>query len=712
MKLLDRLFSTANLYSKLAVSKITKGFNDKPDHVLGDDEFYYSINRIYTSKKVKKMYFLNELPRLVDAGFLHILKQEVETKVRQLNSTYNTNKKCELIDIVRVTPFELNFSTFKNRSRMQMWKRRYETAIKESGGNTRLDDMVADKSDIIKRDKNTYMIESWLFVKEAQDKNKSEFCKANIILELVSDSDDMLMECEKVLMNYIHQNEMKVNEVFLQSNEYNKTFTPAGNLGGKSLLAKMNKPNILTDTLVNSFDVPTHGMVGDETGVCFGTDIYSGLPVFYDLGKGSDAINFLLTAETGKGKSNFNKGLYSAFDICGYNTVTLDYEGDEYIPLGKLYDAIFFKINGEESRYFNTIAIGDLTGIKEIDNDLKNEAIKTTERVFSLLLDEKNGMTPHEASLYSDCVNRVYDKFGVTDDPKTWHLSKGCTYFHLYGELVEMSKTDYYVREYGSHIKDMLIKLRTYFERDGINHSMFDHPINLNELLDAKHVIFSFGMNGNDDSLINTKDLALKQLFVGYITTLIANHNRSKGQLTVVQIEEMQRYLNHSHSSAVISNMVTGGRKRGMIVFLITNAPLQLLTHTNKNTVTNEENAKNIDAILNNINAHIIGELKGRSSKLLAEFFGLEDAIPHLNLINSGGEMKYSFLIHYKGEFTIVKYLFHPALMETDLYATRKDKVEETEESLDTVHNNSTIKEKIMDKSSKEEVRKGNKRMK
>lgn len=707
MGIMDKLLSTANLYSKLLVSKATKGFNDRPSQSLGDDEFYYSINRIYTSRKVKKMYFIKELPRLVDAGFLHILKQEIETKVRLLNTTYKTNKKCELVDVLNVTPYEMNFSTFKNRSRMNMWKRRYDKAMRDSGSNSKLDDMLSKPEEVDKRDRNTYMIESWLFIKESQDKNKNEFCKTNIILELVSDSDDMLNECEKVLHDYMFKNEIRISEVFLQSNEYNKSFTPVGNQGNRTLLAKMHPSSILTDSLINDFDVPTHGVVGDETGICFGTDIYSGLPIFYDLGKGSDAINFLLTASTGEGKSNFNKSLYSAFDISGYNIVTLDYEGDEYIPMGKMYDAIFFKVSGEESRYFNTIAIGDLTGINDIDKDLKNESVKTTERVFSLLLDERNGMTPHEASLYSDCVNRVYERFGVTDNPQTWHLSKGCTYFHLYGELVEMSKLDYYVREYGQHIKDMIIKLRTYFERDGINHSMFDHPINLDQLLGARHVIFSFGMKGADESLINKKDLALKQLFVGYITTLLANYNRSKGQLTVVQIEELQRYLNHSQSAAVVSNMVSGGRKRGMIMFLITNAPLQLLTHTNQNTKTTEEHSKNVDAILNNINAHIIGSLKTRATEKLAEFFNIEDALPHLRLINGGGEMKYSFLIHYKDEFTVVKYLINPSLIQTDLYATRRDKALGDESDNGAFHidtHNTGIKERVMNDSRKSKM--------
>lgn len=281
-------------------------------------------------------------------------------------------------------------------------------------------------------------------------------------------------------------------------------------------------------------------------------------------------------------------------------------------------------------------------------------------------------MTSHELSLYNDCVNRVYEKFRVTDDMSTWRYSKECTYFHLYGELVEMSKEDKYEREYSSHIHDMIIKLRTYFEYDGINKNMFNNPVNLDELLGNRHIVFSFGMKGADESVTNTKELALKQLFVGYLTTLISNFNKSRNKLTVVAIEELQRYLGHSHSASVVSNMVSGGRKRGMIMFLITNAPLQLMTHLHSKN-NNPEDVKHIDSILNNINVHILGRLKDNSSETIADYFSLNDALPSLKLINSGNKMKYSFLVHYKGEFTVVKYLLHPQLLKTDLYATRKD---------------------------------------
>lgn len=676
MGLISNMFSTAEFYSKIMVSLITKGFNDKPDSSLSEEEFYYSINRIYTSKKVKKMFFVHDLPKYVDSGFLHDLKRTVDDRCNQVNITYGTNKRCELVDIVTAEPYEMNFSTFKNRSRMSMWKKRYEAAVRDYGGNNALDDLVENQDILNKRDKNKWMIESWLFIKRVKEVEKGEFCKTNIILELVADSDDVLFECEKAMKDYLHRNDIFVKEVFLQANEYNKTYTPAGNQIGKSLLSKMNPASIMTDSLINSFDVPTHGTVGDKRGVYFGNDIYSAMPLYYNLGIGSDAINLLLAANTGEGKSNFMKGLFTSFDLKGYHTIILDYEGDEYTPVGNLYDASFIKVSGEESRYFNTIAIGDLTGIKKIDRDLKNEAVKITERVFSLLLDEKNGMTSHELSLYSDCVNRVYEKFGITDDPETWHLSKECTYFHLYGELVEMSKEDGYVREYGLHIKDMIIKLRTYFEFDGINRSMFLNPINLEEILGSKHVIFSFGMKGQDESLINTKELSLKQLFVGYITTLVSNFNKSRDKLTVVVIEEMQRYLAHSHSASVVANMVSGGRKRGMIMILITNAPSQLMVHL-KESKSSDKDEKHVDAILNNINAHVIGKLKTKETERLVEYFALENTLPSLNLINKGGPMKYSFLVHYKNEYTVVKYLFNKNLLKTELYATRKDKKDE-----------------------------------
>lgn len=673
MKLFSKLFSSFVFYSRVIVSFITKGFSDVPpsDNLLSDNEFYYSINRIFTKNKVKKMYFVTELPRLLDEGFLHDLKYSIESRQNTYNRTNSTNEKCELVDIVTADPYALDFSTFKNRSRMLMWKRRYESAIAEGYDRTELDDLVTSREVLDKSDRNRWMIESWLFVRRAKEVEKSEFCKTNIILELVADSDEMLKECEKVLKDFMFSRDIKYKEIFLQTNDYYKSFSPAGN-ARDSLLAKMNPPTILNDDIITSFDMPTHGVVGDATGLYFGTDIHTGNPIFYDITKGSDAQNFLITADTGQGKSNYVKGLYSYVDLLGLNSIMLDYEGDEYSYLGDLYDASVIKVRGEKSRYFNTIAIGDLTGDPNIDGDLKRDAISVTERVFSLLLDDHKGMTAHEKSLYNDCVNRVYEKFDVTDDPSTWINSKKITYFHLYGELEVMSKEDQYISDYGNHIKDMVIKLRTYFEHGAINRSMFENPINIDELLGSRHIIFSFGMKGMDESLIDKKELALKQLFVGYITTLVSNYNKSRGNLTVIYFEELQRYLTHEHSSSVVANITSGGRKRNMIVFLITNTPTQLMSalESGKDSSLGDHAA----AIMGRVNGFVIGSLKNAETDSLIKYFSLEDCRDDLYLINRGGSMKYSFMVNYKGEASVVKYLFHPELLSTPLYATRTDK--------------------------------------
>lgn len=669
--------STANFYSRIFVSWVSKGFKDKPEQgkPLGEGQFYYSVNRIYTARKVKKMFFINEFPRFVDAGFLHDIKNAVSTKVADTNKTYGTQRRCEVVDITKVEPYDMNFSTFKNRSRMRMWKRRYDKAMSDYGGNSDIEDMVADQDDITRRDRNSYMIESWLFVRNAQTELKSSFCKSNFIIELVADSDDILKECEAVLVDYCASHEIKLSTVFLQTNEYNKNYTAAGNANPKSLIQKMNPPTIMTDDLLNQFDIPSHGKVFSNTGTYFGTDIYSGLPVHLDLESGSDAMNFLISAKTGQGKSNLFKGLYGMFNLMGYNTIALDFEGDEYTDIGKLFDSTFIKVSGEDSRYYNTVAIGDLTGIERIDKNLKREAITVTQQVFSILLD---GMDEYELSLYNDAINRLYTKAGVTDAEETWYLSKQCNYFLLYAELCSMAEEDAYERDYKDQIRRMIIKLRVYFERDGIHRSLFNNPIDLSELLGHRNIVFSFGMKGADVSLIDTKEIALKQLFVGYISSLVSNYNKSKNRLTVIMIEELQRYLLQESSAAVVANMVSGGRKRGMIMFLITNAPLQLIgiqsDDEKHNLMMTPEVAQHLNAINENITAFVIGALQNKTSKQLSLHYDeLADSLPHMKLINSGGSMRYSFLVRFKGETTIVKHLFHPALLQTSLYATRKD---------------------------------------
>ena len=96
--------------------------------------------------------------------------------------------------------------------------------------------------------------------------------------------------------------------------------------------------NTLPDEQLARFSTYDQGKIGDE-GLNFGTDIYSGFPVYKVVKRRStDTENILITAETGGGKSYFIK--YLLFQLLAHKNIRAtiqDIEGFEYIPFAGFF---------------------------------------------------------------------------------------------------------------------------------------------------------------------------------------------------------------------------------------------------------------------------------------------------------------------------------------------------------------------------------------
>ena len=672
-------FDSINLYTRVLADMWTKGRMDNPTDkmedgkTLGDTRFYYSVNRIFTSQGIKKPYFLT-LPEYIDRGFISDIREDIERSVEAYNLANQTDENVSVTVIADGKNYPVDLSQGRMQGRFRIWARDYEK-IRAKAQNKKLEDE-------LKSDKHTqqtrHKVGSYLYIKEAVEKEKASFYKTNIIIELVATSDDVLDRADKELRATLFHLNATSKEVFIQTNEYMRTFSPMAN-SHNSLIQQMNPRNVFADETLSSLTVPTHGIIGDERGEYHGVDVLSRRVVTFDMFSGSDANTVLLTARSGEGKSNYAKMLYTFYPMNPkFGTVVFDYEGTEYSPLAKVIKAEVISLAATSGRYINTIVIGRPTGDPEIDDELKTVAQTTTVSVFDLLVDEDDGMTGEQESILSRAIKEVYVDFKVTEEKETWKNSEDITFFHIYQKIKDfLNKREYsQVREdYGEEIiKNFVIILRPYFEEGELYKHWFKEAISIQEIIDNKHVVFSFGMGSSTETMENKKSLALRQLFAVHITTLLANHNKMKGRKTVVFIEELQRYLKQKYSGEIVSKLVTGGRKQGIITYLITNSPSELLGLTENDNDAIRDNAA---SIMSNITMFLIGALlKTDMDNLIAEY-DLENSRGVLNQLSSIAEgqeinigLKYCFYVRYKGQSALLRMLSHPSLEELPLYKT------------------------------------------
>lgn len=676
------VIKTVNLYSRLLTAWFTKGIMDKPErNSLGGDEFFYANNRIYTSKGVKKPYFIHELPSEINKGIITDLRMTITRRIeKNVNIVSGKSEECTVNFITVGDNYKMDMADARTRGRIAHWSRQEERVLRGMDRTLTLEEeLSSDKHS----ESTVRMVKSLRVMKELEE-SKAGFFKTKFIVELNATSDEALEEAEKAITEWsFSQGGIRMKPLFFQANEYFMSYSPLGNDKNprKSLLRKMHRGDVLPDRIINNMSVLSHGgTLGDKLGVPHGVNVMTRNVFSIDVGSGNDAKNFLLSAQTGQGKSVFMKTTLGYYDLMGYSTVVLDYEGDEYTHLAHLIGANIISISGGSSKYVNTLAIGGITGNDEMDRELMNDAKNMTENVFDIIMKDEDrpfGMNNHQRAIFDYLIDKSYQRVGVDrNKPSTWENSKKCTYYTMYEVLLELARetrNSDVTRFDKASINSMVVTLERYFEKTGGKSDYFKNPISVEEVLTNRHIVFSFGMKGQDESQSDKKSLELRQLFVSYLTMLKANYNRSKNKKTIVVMEELQRYLEQDQSVKIVANFATGGRKRGMVCYFITNNPASLIEgRANDNSTTKD----GIKALVDNITMFIIGGQEKQPMEALIRAGGLHDAYGDLmHLVDASRAegshpFKNCFFIKYKEQSVIVKAICHPELVKLPIFST------------------------------------------
>lgn len=387
--------------------------------------------------------------------------------------------------------------------------------------------------------------------------------------------------------------------------------------------------NTLPDEQLARFSTYDQGKIGDE-GLNFGTDIYSGFPVYKVVKRRStDTENILITAETGGGKSYFIK--YLLFQLLAHKNIRAtiqDIEGFEYIPFAGFFanaeNVVILNMAEGSGAYYDPFEIV-LTGNKKIDKDMFGLCKSTTMSIFRVLI----GVDLYEnndwgKNIIGNAVTRAYTDLGVIRTKmSTWAKSRGYDLFYVYNKLkvlyqecldlrknysIEELELNQRYKANDSYIDTMdriIAKLSEYFEpfeNGGIHADVFAEKIELRKIVDAKIVLCSFGLAGKSPDSIDSTQLALAQMSAANISHVRSMFAKSSGRYEVKLWEEFQRWGTIKGSEAIIKTAITGGRKLGDINFIITNNVKDLLDNDRF-------------AIFDNISSFLIGAIDNSDTR-------------------------------------------------------------------------------------------------
>lgn len=673
-----------DMYDMILANLIAGNAIIEPTKKLSNSQLSIGFSNIASETQLTKYFMISKFPDFLQPRLIDVIRQRCMNPGIKINFYFHAK------------PHRIDWGSPEMKNRMSIW-RQYSN---EHTGEIDVFSYRNDRGEALARKR---IITSTKYLNEAELEHKRSFLKVYFIIEISAKRDEesllnMAMAIRS-LKDLCGQSDIKLTELRVNMIDWVRAIGPFCLNPVKEVFSKLSR-KVLTDDLLANFNSYKQGRIGTN-GVSLGIDVLNGTPVMRKFKADPDAAdNWLISASTGGGKSYWVKALLTYLLADGFVSCVMDYEGDEYLNLanfiraGNKDDVKIISMGKGSTLYFDPCEIPELTGDPEVDSDSKESAIGFIEAIFRVIVSGLEGnLTREQERVLSLAIQRMYDTAGVTDDPSTWCRSKGLRLKDVYAEIKEMVETKELVDADADNLKhkaavSIIDSASIYFEEGEAKSGTFKNAMPANELYKAKLVIFSFGMKGAGENTTDPTILALKQLSVAYVNVLISNHCKYVRHCFNVKVwEEFQRYGDSKGSASIISNVITGGRKRGDVNFIITNDLGAMLDDDNLLAKKIRQNIQN----------YAIGKIPDSSirEEFCRKFDQQEIAIALDNIakahkaIQTGSQKMSDVQSRYKhafcvvlddGKKAVVKVKLPKALMKSKLFKTGVQ-VDETENS-------------------------------
>lgn len=513
--------------------------------------------------------------------------------------------KISFINTLEKTVIDWNSSQM--RARMRTWR-----TVEEEQGPVDEYNLYQNLSSM---DNMNWKKDSLVYLSTAELRRHRKLYKSRTLM-LVSGTRGVDFDASvKDIISICKAMNLKVSRVLNDIPAYLKMFSPFSQILDMKVQEQVGAITV-PDEIISRFNSYSQGIIGVK-GIYWGTDIFSNFPCLKTVKSTTEAAeNWLITAETGGGKSFFVKGLL--VQLLGdpkFNGTIMDIEGFEYIPILNYMshqdNVVLLNMAEGTGMYYDPVAI-ILTGDDELDEDMYSLCSSFTLALFKCLLGTTQDEDEWIDIVINDAVAYTYTKHGVNPlDKKTWGNSSDLTVYDVYDTLkslktqgdvsrainsmhakslyeekmginTALSKNDVERlitsnQGYQKAIEMCIAKISRYFEADGIRSSLFRHQIRIEEVRDAKLVVCSFGMAGKSQNTVDPIQMSLMQLYAANISHIRSIFSKNAGKFNFKLWEEFQRWGGFPDADKTINVALTGGRKLGDVNIIVTNKVKEML---------------------------------------------------------------------------------------------------------------------------------------
>lgn len=557
----EKIKNVFSLYDELIFCKLVNKDSSKCRYIRPQDGFIgVDFLGTYDNDNISFYYTIGRLPREIFIDWKERLRAECKSGVR-----------LTFIDNIR--RHSIAWESPQMQSRLRILRQ-----VRDEEDNKDIDAYNMHKN-INDLNKQRWIEDSLLYLSDADKQRGRALFKSTEFMIISGKRGEDFDDSVKLIEEYAKHIGLTLNRIMFEIPDSLEYYSPFNHSPNRNVVD--TAPSyVLTDEILSRFNTYTQGTLGVK-GTYFGTDIYSKFPVLKVVKPKEDtAENWLITAETGGGKSFLVKALILQLLAQNYNGTIMDIEGFEYVPLANYIshnsNVQIINMGEGKGKYFDPMEIAQETGIEDIDRDAKQMSINFTLSIFKVLLGKTYDSNLLMSTVLDDAVTETYKDAGVTDNRKTWRLSKNLTLSDVYETLTRLEefRND---EEYEQTVKLAVAVLSKYFDEDGTRSSLFKERIRVAEIIDADLVICSFGMAGKSPQSIDEVQLALMQLGAAQLSHQRSIYSKSQGKFNFKLWEEFQRWGKFPDSDKTLGVALTGGRKLGDVNIIITNVVKELL---------------------------------------------------------------------------------------------------------------------------------------
>lgn len=551
-------------------------YNSRHSSTAGDlsfSDFYYDMDGYYNKDTgVTYMYTIDGYPNSMDTSFRTDLRRECKGDVR-------------ISFISLLDSYKIDWNSNQMQAKLRGWQILDETQAEVSDYNMH--------KNIQDMDNIEWRRLSLRYLNDAVLRRKRKTFRFRCAVLVSGTRGTDFDESVESIEDYCKQRGIKLTRVLYNVYDYLGMFSPF-KLGYNTKLEKEIGNVVLTDELLARYTTFSQGKVG-KSGEYWGTDIFSCFACLKPTKvKNTDAETWLITGETGSGKSYFGKGLIIQLLAKPYINGTInDVEGFEYTELLDFEtDAdkmVLLNMAEGQGLYVDPVPI-ILTGDVKSDETMYSMSVSFTSVMFRTMV----GTLDEHLQIWADiiideAVSRTYSSVGVEqEDMSTWRNADDLSIFDVYSNIKEMlinpksNQTELTEKvfnnaDYIGALQVVIGKLSRYFEENGTLHGTFKKRVSLEEIAHAKLVINSFGMAGKSPDTVDKVQMSLMQMYAANISHIRSIFSKVDGKYNFKVWEEFQRWGTFPNSERIITTALTGGRKLGDINIIMTNKVKDLL---------------------------------------------------------------------------------------------------------------------------------------